>query len=361
MSHMGGRKQSKIDWAEVRHDIVGGIRSGAYHSAWYVKNWAEQTVVHPTLSLLGFNVAEEKPTFDGLKIVGVGYGRTGTYSLRLALEELGYPTLHTQHLYENHEIFNMWSDGIFNPSIEADEILMGRPNFDLMAERGFAGTMDFPSSLYYEQIMEQYPDAKFILTVRSDPEIWFRSWDTLSKTITQPTRYWQFMAHVQQYNNYLRWLFSVVNRDTKYLNCDMPFPDQMKERAIASYEEHNRRVREMIPQDRLLEYNVKQGWAPLCQFLEIESCPTTAFPKTNSARSLQIQTISAMAIPLTITLFVLFYVFSCVFQRTTNQSVLGWLGMKRLQILEYLTGREMMVQKRRAERAAAKKKGRKQN
>lgn len=80
MSHMGGRKQSKIDWAEVRHDIVGGIRSGAYHSAWFVKNWAEQTVVHPTLSLLGFNVAEEKPTFDGLKIVGVGYGRTGTVS-----------------------------------------------------------------------------------------------------------------------------------------------------------------------------------------------------------------------------------------------------------------------------------------
>ena len=280
------------------------------------------------------------------------------YSLRLALEELGYPTLHTQHLYENHEIFNMWSDEIFNPSIEADEVLMGRPNFDLMAERGFAGTMDFPSSLYYEQIMEQYPDAKFFLTVRNDPEVWFRSWDTLSKTITQPTRYWQFMSHVQQYNNYLRWLFSVVNRDKKYLNCDMPFPDQMKERAIASYEEHNRRVREMIPQDRLLEYNVKQGWEPLCQFLEVDSCPTTPFPKTNSARSLQIQTISAMAIPLTITLFVLFYVFSCVFQRTTNQSVLGWLGMKRLQILEYLTGREMMVQKRRAERAANK--GRKQ-
>ena len=77
---MGGRKQSKIDWAELRHDIVGGIRSGAYHSAWYVKNWAEQSVVHPTLSRLGFNVAKEKPTFDGLKVVGVGYGRTGTVS-----------------------------------------------------------------------------------------------------------------------------------------------------------------------------------------------------------------------------------------------------------------------------------------
>ena len=78
--HMKSRKQSKIDWEEVRHDIVGGIRSGAYHSAWYLKNWAEQSVVHPTLSLLGFNFADENSSFDGLKVVGVGYGRTGTVS-----------------------------------------------------------------------------------------------------------------------------------------------------------------------------------------------------------------------------------------------------------------------------------------
>lgn len=79
--HMGSRKPSKIDWEEVRHDIVGGIRSGAYHSAWFVKDWALQSVVHPTLSLLGFNVAEDNFSFDGLKVVGVGYGRTGTVSL----------------------------------------------------------------------------------------------------------------------------------------------------------------------------------------------------------------------------------------------------------------------------------------
>lgn len=254
----------------------------------------------------------------------------------------------------------MWSNDIFDPSIEADEILMGTPNLDLMAQKGFAGTMDFPMALYFEQVMDEYPDAKFILTTRENSEVWFRSWDSLSKTITTPTRYWSFMSHVEQYNNYLRWLFSVVNGDKKYLNCDMPFPDQDKERAIAGYEEHNRRVREVVPKDRLLEYSVKEGWEPLCNFLEIQNCPTTPFPKTNSARSLQIQTISAMAIPLTITLFILFYLFSCIFQRTTHQTVLGWLGTKRIQLLEYLTGRELKVQQHRAEMGKMTGKNKKQ-
>lgn len=77
------RKQpgGSVNWAEVRHDVVGGVRSGAYHSAWYVKNWAKQSIVHPTLSALGFDVAGDSPSFGGLKVVGVGYGRTGTVSL----------------------------------------------------------------------------------------------------------------------------------------------------------------------------------------------------------------------------------------------------------------------------------------
>ena len=76
---------SQINWAEVRHDIVGGIRSGAYHSAWYVKNWVAQWIVHPALIGLGFDIAGAEPAFNGLKVVGVGYGRTGTVSCSLFL------------------------------------------------------------------------------------------------------------------------------------------------------------------------------------------------------------------------------------------------------------------------------------
>ena len=277
----------------------------------------------------------------------------------MALEELGFPTLYTQHLYENNEIFDMWMSSIIDPSIKADEIILGTPDFDLMARKGYVGTMDFPAALYYEQIMDKYPDCKFILTTRDDSDQWFRSWQTLARTITEPTRYWQFMAHVRQYNDYLRWLFSVVNKDAKYLSCAMPFPDQDKKAAISGYEEHNRRVRELIPSDRLLEYSVKEGWGPLCDFLDIKSCPITPFPKSNSARSLQIQTISAMAIPLTLTLFVVFYAFTCMVHRLTGQTVLGWMGSKRVQVLRYLSGQQDKARRKRAAATAAAKKQKK--
>eukprot|EP00568_Trieres_chinensis_P014428 CAMPEP_0183322228 /NCGR_PEP_ID=MMETSP0160_2-20130417/71070_1 /TAXON_ID=2839 ORGANISM="Odontella Sinensis, Strain Grunow 1884" /NCGR_SAMPLE_ID=MMETSP0160_2 /ASSEMBLY_ACC=CAM_ASM_000250 /LENGTH=94 /DNA_ID=CAMNT_0025489333 /DNA_START=174 /DNA_END=454 /DNA_ORIENTATION=+ len=93
-------------------------------------------------------------------------------------------------------------------------------------------------------------------------------------------------------DKYFRWLFSVVNRDNKYLTAPYPLPDQSKKDAIGTYEAHNRRVREVIPAEQLLEYSVKQGWKPLCDFLEVENCPTTPFPKSNSARSVQIQAVA---------------------------------------------------------------------
>ena len=64
----------------------------------------------------------------------------------------------------------MWMSSIIDPSIKADEIILGTPDFDLMARKGYVGTMDFPAALYYEQIMDKYPDCKFILTTRDDSD-----------------------------------------------------------------------------------------------------------------------------------------------------------------------------------------------
>lgn len=255
------------------------------------------------------------------------------YSLTLALEALGYPTLHTMHLYENENILDMWHNEIFMPSIENGKAELGTPDFDLVAAHGFQATTDLPMALYYEQIRERYPDCKFILTTRENSEVWFRSWDILTKSITQPTRYaGPVISNVQQYSNYLRWLFAVVNKDDSYLTVNFPLPDQDKKKAIASYEEHNRRVRETIPKDMLLEYNVKQGWKPLCQFLNVDHCPTVPFPKSNSARAVQMQSISAVVFPLIIVLFVTFYLFVVVFQRVTGMTVMQWLNYKIYEV-----------------------------
>ena len=129
-----------------------------------------------------------------------------------------------------------------------------------------------------------------------------------------------------------RWLFSIVYKDVRILETPLgsPLPPISKEHAIASYEEHNRRVRELIPADRLLEYNVKQGWAPLCQFLEIDTCPQTPFPKTNSALSLRVQVSSSMLVPLGIILFIMFSLFSFIFKKATGEKVLPWIERKWL-------------------------------
>jgi Sulfotransferase domain len=214
----------------------------------------------------------------------------------LALEELGFPTLHTIHMYayENEEILHMWIDKIVNPAIEKLEPVIGRADLQLIAESGYEAVADLPSVLFFEQILEEYPDCKFILTTRENSEVWFRSWVTLTKSVTTHMHLGGMLfPTLRQYSRYLRWMYSVVNNDTSYMTSTFPKDEQIKENVIAYYEEHNRRVREVIPSEQLLEFNVKDGWEPLCKFLEINNCPTTPFPKTNSANSMRAQTISA--------------------------------------------------------------------
>lgn len=188
-------------------------------------------------------------------------------------------------------------------------------------------------ALYFEQVMEEYPDCKFILTTRESSEVWFKSWDTMTKSIVKPASVGRmFFTNVKQYAKYMRWLFSVVNDDKKYLSARFPLPDQQRDRSIATYEAHNKRVQEVIPPERLLEYNVKQGWSPLCSFLEIDDCPATPFPKTNSARSVQVQAVSSFIAPLICILAVSFYFFSKGFRTLTGMTLIEWANWKSREL-----------------------------
>jgi len=238
----------------------------------------------------------------------------------------------------------MWIDQVFQPSIDEGKADLKKPDLNFIVEKGFQATADLPTALYYEQIMEEYPDCKFILTTRSDSETWFCSWDTLTKSITQPARFGNVVPAVRPIMIYLRWLFAMVNKDPMYLSVPYPLPNQQKEASIASYEEHNRNVRAIIPADRLLEYNVKDGWTPLCQFLEIEDCPQTPFPKTNSARSVQVQAISSFIVPFSIVFFILCIFFVRIFRGLTGTTPIDWALWKCRNVMLTLSGQE--VQKR---------------
>jgi hypothetical protein len=287
-------------WSEaVVETLVGGY-TGLFRGLYVLASWLYQNLARPVMGIFGVELPtgrREKVSNGTIHVAAVGYGRTGTYSLMVALEDLGFPTLHTIHMYaiENEEILQMWTDRMVEPALKERKPLLGKADLKLIADLGYTAVADLPLCLFYEQIYNEYPNAKFILMTRENSEVWFRSWETLTTSISTfiyigglvfPT--------LKQYSNYLRWLHSYVNKDISYMDGIIPSSNNIKENAITSYEEHNRRVREIIPAEQLLEYNVKQGWEPLCQFLEIENCPKDKpFPKTNSARSMKAQSNTA--------------------------------------------------------------------
>ncbi len=139
----------------------------------------------------------------------------------------------------------------------------------------------------------------------------------------------------------VRWLFSLVNKDTKYLSEPFPLSRQIKKKAIESYEEHNKRARKVIPSDKLLEYDVAEGYGPLCRFLNIaeSSCPTKPLPNTNSARSVNIQAVTSIVFPVVVTCLVLFSLFASVVRRLTGGNVITWLTNKKQRVLYHLLTR----------------------
>ncbi len=254
------------------------------------------------------------------------------YSLGLALTELGFPTLHTQHLYEAHSILDMWAKKVFYPAIENGTISLGEPDFDVITNHGYTATVDLPMALYFDQIKELYPGCKFILTTRESSEKWYRSFHILAVSVGHTTNICgNFLEYVHQLALYWRWLMAYISNDTDILKIPIgkPIPPPNKFRAIESYEEHNRKVRESIPSERLLEYNVKQGWEPLCEFLEINPCPTEKpFPKTNSAVSLQAQTVTVVTMFLTGFMLITFPLVAVGFRKATGTKIVPWLAMK---------------------------------
>ncbi|WP_129782023.1 sulfotransferase family protein [Peristeroidobacter soli] len=180
-----------------------------------------------------------------LSVIGAGFGRTGTLSLKSALEHLGFgPCCHTsdEHHFKGGQAF--W-DRVFNhETIDWDQYF-----------EGFSSMVDSPSCRFYLELAEKYPSAKVILTLR-EPQAWFESYRT---TILQ-------LSGTSQGRKYSAFLFG----------RELPDRDSM----IAAYEQHNAEVRHRIPPARLLVYEVKQGWAPLCDFLGVP-VPALPFPHTN--------------------------------------------------------------------------------
>jgi Sulfotransferase domain len=201
-----------------------------------------------------------------LKIVGAGFGRTGTLSLKNALEKLAFgPCYHMMEVFPRPDHVAMWHRLAFGHSMDWDLIF-----------RDFRATVDWPASRWWREIAAHYPDAKVLLSVRN-PEAWYQS---MSDTIYQPMK-WLVPDGVPEV---VRLQNEMVRKAILADTFDNRFED--KAHAIEVFERHNQEVRDTIDPARLLVFDVREGWAPLCRFLEVP-IPDESFPRLNDTASTQ--------------------------------------------------------------------------
>ena len=198
-----------------------------------------------------------------LKVIGAGFGRTGTLSMKAALERLGYVKCHHHMLevFRSGEQLRLW-----------DDIGKGaEPRWDEVFE-GFEAAVDFPSAAYWRELAEAYPDAKVILTTRS-----FESWHkSASETI------WAIGAALPKWIKLLvpkaRTIDRMVNNNVWSRVFQGRFEDYEYARKV--FEDHEAAVKATIPPERLLVFSPKEGWGPLCAFLG-KPVPDEPFPHVN--------------------------------------------------------------------------------
>ena len=192
-----------------------------------------------------------------MKVIGAGVGRTGTYSLRLAINQLGFgPCHHMEVVLQNMPVqVPLWNAA-----------LNGAPDWAAIYA-GFQSAVDWPTAAFFRELVRAYPTAKFVLTDR-DPENWA---DSFGSTI-----YTLIGRREQAPPDKKAWIemaYGVIAKSG--------FPDGLsRDELIKTFVAHNEAVRQAIPAGRLLSYRVTAGWAPLCKFLGVQT-PDTEFPRTN--------------------------------------------------------------------------------
>ena len=204
-----------------------------------------------------------------MKVIGAGFGRTGTLSLKAALEELGFgPCYHMVEVMRHTAHAKVWA--------ERGE---GRPVDWKALFNGYQATVDWPACTYYQELMKVFPDAKVLLSVR-DPEKWYES---VRNTIFQARQFMQ-----KSWARFLMPGAKIRSRMMDSIIWDGTFSGRLEDRqyAIEVFNRHIEEVKRYVPPERLLVFDVKEGWEPLCRFLGVP-VPNKPFPRLNDTVTFQ--------------------------------------------------------------------------
>ena len=202
-----------------------------------------------------------------MKVIGAGVGRTGTLSLKAALERLGFgPCFHGRHVLDHPDRLPLWRTAAAGGAVDWSALFAG-----------YVATVDWPGAAYWRQLAEEFPDAKIILTVR-DAQDWY---DSVNNTIFRMFGYGPADTRVATARDVVPGL-DVFTDFHRRMIWDGFFAGRFADReyAIRVYEEHNAAVRRDAPADRLLTVPPGAGWGPLCEFLGVP-IPDEPFPHLN--------------------------------------------------------------------------------
>ena len=201
-----------------------------------------------------------------MKVICAGLMKTGTSTLTKALEVLGY---NVYHYASEHFNLQEWLD-----SFETDHL----PNFNEIF-KDVDAVNDHPQAFWFEEITKAFPEAKVILTVRDSEEAWLKSCKEHFRIVNELPFYMKILLEIspsrRKTRHYFHSLHSAIHGGVN---------PEAGALYRAKYRQHNARVRAVIPSEKLLIYNVKQGWKPLCEFLGCD-VPSTQFPRANVGHS----------------------------------------------------------------------------
>jgi len=193
----------------------------------------------------------------GLQVVGAGVGRTGTLSLKTALEQLtGQPCYHMLEVFNHPEDVAQWRQAAEGGKVDWAALL-----------DGYGATADFPACLFWPEILEANPDAVVVLSTRRDAQTW---WDSASHTIFA-------IAGSELPPEMADWFD--MWRAVASARFTPDWTD--KDAALAAYDRHNAEVRASAPRDRLVDWQPGDGWKPLCDALDL-AVPDEEFPHLNT-------------------------------------------------------------------------------
>ncbi|HEY3828412.1 MAG TPA: sulfotransferase [Solirubrobacteraceae bacterium] len=204
-----------------------------------------------------------------IEVIGAGLPRTGTLTQKMALEQLGFgPCYHWVNVLADLDQVELW-----------DRAIDGESSWKQAIE-GHRSTVDWPGGYFYRELMEAYPDAKVLLSVR-DPEKWERSFRDTIVAMRHGESLMRLLSSARgeidpRWRRYLEFVDRMFWGPQGTFASGFAEPEQL----IAGMLAHQDEVKRTVPAERLLVWEVTDGWEPLCEFLEVE-VPAEPLPHAN--------------------------------------------------------------------------------